>query len=147
MARATTSFPVPVSPRMSIAILEQDANEYSAEAGGIAWIVNKNFEVVAVKSIKPILRPKPHKAQIVLNKLASLYLGQLIRHRRPSEPKVRSVYHGQDYWSRINARLQYCVRLGPFLGSRHTRNQAEKSAKGQEGRDHSSKADLCQSAA
>jgi hypothetical protein len=40
-------------PEHPVAILEQGANEYPAEAGGIAWIVNKNLEVVTVKSVKP----------------------------------------------------------------------------------------------
>jgi len=60
------------NPERAIAILEQGADEDPTEAVGISWIVNKDFEVVAVESVQPILVAKPHKALIVLYNMGHL---------------------------------------------------------------------------
>ena len=49
-------------PQRAIAILEEGANIHPAEAVGISWVVNEQFEVVAVVPVQPVLRAKPHEA-------------------------------------------------------------------------------------
>jgi hypothetical protein len=62
------------NPERAIAILEEGPNVYPAEAIGISWIVNEQFEVVTIVPVQPILRGKPHESLIVLNDMSHLRL-------------------------------------------------------------------------
>ena len=63
-------------PECALAIFEQGADEDSAEAVRISWVVNEHSEAVAVLLVEPILRAKPDEALIVLNNLSNPCLRQ-----------------------------------------------------------------------
>ena len=67
--------------KRAIAIFEERANQYPAEAFGVSWIVSEDLEVVAVEPVQPILSAKPHKSLIILEDLANFYLRQSFRCR------------------------------------------------------------------
>jgi hypothetical protein len=77
-----------------VAILEEGINEHPAQAFGISWIVNENFEFVAVESVKPILGAKPHKPLIVLHNLCNLCLGQPVASVWTRKSDVRPIHDG-----------------------------------------------------
>jgi hypothetical protein len=86
------------------------ADEDSAEAVRISWVVNEHSEAVAVVSVEPILRSKPHEALIVLHNLSNPGLRQPFGCGKTCEANVLSVDNGQFERPGIYARLCYRAR-------------------------------------
>jgi hypothetical protein len=115
-------------PERAIAILEKGVNDYPTEAVGVPWIVNENFEVVAVVPVQSILGAKPHKALIVLHNVGSFCLRQPVGCGEACESDVRPIDDGQFDWPRIYACLWYCAVRESAIGRAHVRNHAGKQA-------------------
>ena len=92
-------------PERAIAIFEEHLDFHPTEAVGISWVVNEQFEVVAVVPVHPILRAKPDEALIVLYDLVNFCLRQPVGCGETRKSDVPPINNGQSDRSRIHARL------------------------------------------
>ena len=93
---------IAADPQSAVAVLEEGANVDAPETDGISRIVSEDFEGIAVVSVQPILRAKPHEALIVLYDLAHFGLRQPVGSGYTCEPDVHPIDDGRRDWPGIN---------------------------------------------